>query len=128
MTSRFSYEAPGFLRCAWYAVFSDWRERWRAWITDHERGERFQLSEDEELMMTVLSENMDAVYDPRRVPFLIRFLRVKEVWTPQRIDLAKDRVLTAISDRRHGNPEEWDRLKAMTPQEWIAWLGTIVEN
>jgi hypothetical protein len=60
MTSRFSYEAPGSLRFAWYALFSDWREKIRAWVTDHERGERFQLTEDEELMMQALADNMDA--------------------------------------------------------------------
>ena len=124
MTSRFSYEAPGLLRQAWLSVFSDWRQRVLPWITDHERGERFQLSEDEELMMQVLGDNFDTVADLTKVPFW----KLNKFWTPRRIDLAKDRVLAAISDRRHGDPKEWNRFKAMTPDEWTDWLRTITRH
>lgn len=121
MTSRFSYEAPGLLRSAWYAAFNDWEEKIRPWVTDHERGECFQLTEDEELMMKALSENMDALADQQKVSFW----KLHAFWTKRRIDLAKDAVLAAISDRHHGSTKEWDRLKAMTPDEWIDWLGIV---
>ncbi len=122
--SRFSYEAPGLLRFAWYAIFRDWEERVRAWVTDHKRGERFQLSEDEELMMAVLADNMDAAADLANVSFW----KLNRFWTPEKIDLVRDRVLAAISNQRHGDPKEWDRFKAMTPEEWIDWVRAIAEN
>jgi hypothetical protein len=90
-------------------------------LTDHQLGERFQLTEDEDLMMDVLSESMEAVADLRKVSFW----RLHKFWTLRTIDIAKDRVLAAISDRRHGNTKEWDRLKTMTPDEWSDWLGTV---
>ena len=74
--------------------------------------------------MNVLAENMDAVADLRKVPFW----KLHKFWPPRSIDIAKDTVLAAISDRRHGNTKEWDRLKAMTPDEWIDWLATIAES
>jgi hypothetical protein len=113
MKFRFSYEAPGLLRQAWLSVFSDWRQRVLPWITDHERGERFQLSEDEFQMMNVLCDTLLDV-----MPVLSR----NRFWKEQGVDIAKDQVLAAISDHHHGNAKEWDRFKAMTPEEWIDWV------
>ncbi len=56
MTSRFSFEAPGLFRSLWLAAFANWREAIQPWITDHERGERFQLTEEEGLMMDICSD------------------------------------------------------------------------
>jgi hypothetical protein len=54
----------------------------RGWITDHQMGERFQLSESEEAMMSVLAERM---------------LELDHVWSPEGVDISKDHVLTAIA-------------------------------
>ena len=117
MTSRFSYEAPGLLRMAWLSVFSDWEQTILPWITDHERGERFQLSEDEDLIMSVLCHTLLDV-----MPVWSRNKFWKNFGKSRASMVARDRVLAAISNRRHGDPKEWDRFKAMTPEEWIDWV------
>lgn len=119
--SRFTYEAPGWVQVARNLIWPDWRSRCRAWVTDHQRGERFQLSDADEAMMDVLLENMHAVADAARVPLW----RSNRFWTPTKIDIARDRVLTAISERRHGNLIEWQRLEAMRPEDWMEWLRNI---
>ena len=126
MTSRFSFEVPGLLRSLWIRAFADWRTKIQPWVTDHERGERFQLTEDEGVMMDVLAENILEV-----MPFLSRnkyVYRENIFWKQQGIDVAKNRVLAAISNHHHGDPKEWDRFEAMTPEEWIDWLRAIAEN
>ncbi len=120
--NRFSYDAPRLFRFFFYVIRypSDWREKIRAWITDHERGEQFQLSEDEEVMMTALSKNMEVAAgspeggDSFKSIFFDWLAGSEQVWTPDKIDEAKDHVLAAISDRRRGDETEWQRLVAMT--------------
>jgi hypothetical protein len=97
--SRFSYYKPGWGLMIWYMMYSDWNTKMHAWITDHECGERYQLSDDEEVMMNVLSENMDAVADVAKVCFW----QLNKFWTPQRIVAARNHILSAISARRHGD-------------------------
>lgn len=126
MPSRFTVDIPSGLRVAWNMLRhgESWRERCRTWVTDHRRRERFALTDDEDLLLDVLSENMDAVAKDAR----ISLLKLGRFWTPQKIDAAKDRVLAAISDNRHGDSIEWDWLKAMPPDQWKAWLREIVEG
>ena len=116
--SRFTYDTPGILRRLWYLMQRDGLEKIRAWVIDNERGERFQLSEQEEIMMTVLWENINTLCQLDRVPLL----KSNEVWPATRIDQVRDAVLSAISDRRHGNPGVWNRFEKMQPQEWLDWL------
>ena len=107
-------------------MHTDWRETSRAWITDHERGEQFQLSEDEDEMMIVLTEYMDlAAGSPSFKSSLSDWLAGSEVWTPVKIDEAKDHVLAAISNRRHGDETGWQSFADMTADEWIAWLREL---
>lgn len=75
-------------------------------------------------MMTVLLENMHARTDEAKV----KLRHLNQFWSPEKIDLARDHVLGAISKRRHGFPDEWDRLSAMEPEEWQSWLRGIAEN
>jgi hypothetical protein len=123
---RFSVDVPGGLRVAWYLLRfgKAWREHCPTWVTDHERGERFALSDEESLLLDSLLENMHAVIDEARVPLM----RSNKFWTPQRIAGAKDRVLAAIRDNRHGDATEWDSLRAMTSADWKTLLREITEN
>ena len=94
------------------------------WVTDHQRGERFALNDDEKIMLDMLSESMDAAIAEARVPLL----RSNKFWTPHRIDAAKDRLLTAISDNRHGDSIEWNFLRAMTAEDWRIWVRRIIRD
>jgi hypothetical protein len=111
----------------WYRIRypSNWRGKLRGWISDHELRERFQLSEDEENLMFVLSENMLAASPTGGLQDL---LPPEKTWKPDRIDAAKDHVLAAVSARRHGDAREWERLTAMRPDEWINWLREVARN
>ncbi len=75
-------------------------------------------------MMDVLLENMSAGYTPAKASLLVSFVKLP-FWTPERIDLVRDRILAAISARRHGDSKEWDVLDAMEPEEWIDWLRSV---
>lgn len=126
-TSRFSIDIPGLARMVWCSLrYRGWRRErclgW--WVTDHQRGEEFVLSNDEKAMLDALSESMDAVIAEAKIPWL----RSNRFWTPQRIDAAKDRVLAAISDNRHGDSIEWDFLRAMMPDDWRNWVGRIADE
>jgi hypothetical protein len=103
---------------------SDWRSRLRAHITDHHSGERFQLAQDEELMLEVLWENMDRVFRQAN----ISFWKANRFWTPARIDFARDHVLAAIIDRRHADPRAWNGLRAWRADDWCNWLRKLVAD
>ena len=75
-------------------------------------------------MMNVLGENMDTIAREAK----IGWWRLNRFWAVERIDLAKDRVLAAISDHRYGDSSEWNRFKAMEPDEWLNWLRDLTKN
>ena len=116
--SRFSFETLGFFRSVFYVVRyrTDWNKRILAWVTDHEHGERFQLSEDEDHMMMVLGENLMDVREKHGTHMF------SNVWTNEQQDVVRDHVLTAIVNKRKGDTSEWERLKAMTEDQWYEWL------
>lgn len=121
--SRFAYDAPGPVRMIWLMVINptEWRKSLRAWITDQHTGETFQLSAEEDVMMGVLSKNMDEVTRLEGVPLS----KLNAFWTPELIDTAKDELLAAISDRRRGDDTQWERFATLNAGEWIDWLQHI---
>jgi hypothetical protein len=124
--SRFSVDVPGAFRIAWYRLRfgKAWREHCVTWVTDRLHNERFALSAEDNILLDVLLENMHPVIDEASVPLH----RSNKYWTRGRIHAAKDRVLAAISDHRHGNSLDLQYLRAITPSEWKAWLLTIVDT
>jgi len=72
-------------------------------------------------MMNVLSENIDAVAELKKV----HLWQLNRFWTPEKIIRARDQILTAISDRRHGDVAKWEQLQAMEPTQWINWLSGL---
>ena len=108
----------GFFRSVFYAVRSpsDFPKGLEAWVTDHESGERFQLSDDEDHMMMVLGENLGDVREKHGTHMF------SNVWTGEQQDVVRDHVLTTIINKRKGDTSEWERLKAMTEDQWYAWL------
>ena len=117
-SSRFSYEIVGFFRSVFYRIRypSDWPKRVSAWVTDHERSERFQLSEEEDHLMMVLGENLGEIRQKHGGT------RYSSVWTQEKNDAVVDHVLIAIVNKRKGDTSEWERLKAMTEYRWYEWL------
>lgn len=115
--ARFDYEAPGLLRLAVCVLRrGDLRECSRASIIDHGRGERYTLKDDEEMMLDALRENIFAICGNP----LDRL-----DWSPEKTAAARDDVLEAIAERRHGDPRRWEILAAWSGEEWLAWLRSL---
>jgi hypothetical protein len=118
---------PGLFRSAFNLIFySDGGARNRWWVTDRERGERFKLSKDEDHMMMVLGENLLELREKHVASLSKRFSY--QPWTTEQQDIARDHVLRAIVKRRDGDTSEWERLKAMTSDQWHEWLEGMLDT
>jgi len=121
--SRFSYRAPRRTKALWDYAFhrDDWEERCCPIITDKQLHEEYKLTLEEDLMLTVLSENIKEVDETvKRIGLLYRFLSKPHRYFA--VLALRDEILSAISDVRHGNSSEWDRFKGMTSLEWRDWI------
>ena len=117
---RFSYLTPSVFQSLWAVVRyrSDWKAQCPIWVIDNDLREKFRLNDDEEALMETAAESMYLVARRDRVAHL----RMRSFWPDEKMLALREHILTAISDRRRGDPREWDRLSAMDTRQWIDWV------
>lgn len=115
---RFDYHAPSFFEVALCMLRRgmDAKECSRARVTDRLGGEQYLLTDDEELMMEVVAENICAI---------VRHPIDRLDWNKDKGFIARDHVLEAIAERRHGDSRKWSTLTAWSREEWLAWLRSL---
>jgi hypothetical protein len=121
--SRFSYKPYGMLQMLWLALIypDSWRVRSCDWIIDHKRWVRFQLTPEEQALMTAISERMHEMRIIAGVPAR----RAGDFLTWPRVKAVRDGAFTAVSDKRAGDDREWLRLVAMEADELSDWIEQV---
>ena len=109
---RFKYEAPGFLRRAAIGIKAPrrWRSNVKPWIFDSHSGIRFQLIQEEEVVIKRLAGCIS-----KREPGLSA-------------DAAFDYVADAIVRRRLGYGFDWRSLAKWTAEDWEGWIRAAEER
>lgn len=96
---------------------NDWRDRSRAVITDTETGRVFQVTAEEDAVMTLATEAIGAVPFQRAMalrPSIEAALRV-----------GTDEIFGAMMARRNGNEAAWLELSDMTLTDWKQWWSEL---
>lgn len=111
MGDRYEYEAPGLIK---YLLlnFKDWvfsEQTPRVWIYDKQTGKRFETDETEEIILSLLSEQL------RRYEALSK--PVRDALT----DHTFDDIVGKFVARRAGDTVPYDELAEWDIDDWTNW-------
>ncbi len=119
MITRFNCYIPGTWRILWLRMRcpNEWAEMVRPTITDTKTGYRFQVTEEEDAAMMLMSEitseaSLSEAFASRKI-------------LKRALESACDDLLLAMYERRHGDETAWSRFAGMSRDDWRVWWADL---
>lgn len=119
MATRFICYIPGFWRTLWLRMRypTDWSQRVAAIIADTRTGYCFQVTEEEDALMTLAG---DASSETPTSEALASRRQLNRALEPM-----SDKLFLAMHERRQGDESAWLRFAGMSRDDWRVWWAGL---